>query len=393
MKIVYVENVRIPSERAHAYQIVQMCAWLSKFGHEVTLVNPARSKSDKDVFAFFGLPTGLFRHVTLHSWDPLSWDCFPFKAITYGLQRAAFIRALRGWASKNQADAWYTRDPAMLDALRDRVRAPWLLELHDAPDAQADRWERIKDHVAGFVVISNGLLLKLVELGIPKEKILVAPDGYDPELMQPSGNRAEARRSLHLPDDAFVAMYAGSFYPWKGVDLVVGSWDKTPEHCHLVCIGGPEQDRLRVEALVKPAVSSRVHILPAMERRDVVNLYTAADLALLPSSPEFDIGRLYTSPLKLFEYLAAGLPILASDVPSSHEVLDDRTARFYEPTEDGFIKTLQQACNDRAWLERARTEAPIVVKPYTWEARSRAVESKIKTVVASFPYQAPSTNI
>jgi len=376
MKIHYVENVRIPSERAHAYQIVQTCAWLAKCGAEVTLVNPARAKG-KDVFEAYGLPRYVFHHVTLESFDPLSWRRFPSKRLAYALQRRSFIRAFKEWSRDEHPDIWYTRDPAMVQAIAKPGRRI-ALELHDAPDSNPGRWERIRGSVSWFIVISNGLRDKLVSLGIPAERIHVAHDGYDPTDFGQLMSRDEARHSLGVPEDAFVAMYLGTFYPWKGVDLVVRGWAKTDERSHLVLIGGPDTDRKRLQDLVMPSTASRVHFIGQMGHRDAVRRLPAGDVALLTTSPEHEIGRSYTSPLKLFEYLAAGLPVLASDVPSSHEILDDSVARFYPSTEAGFAEALKHVTDDAAWRASASETAKQVVRPYTWEARTRGIYDFIR---------------
>ncbi|HWQ99435.1 MAG TPA: glycosyltransferase [Candidatus Methylomirabilis sp.] len=373
MKIIYVENVRVPSERAHAYQIVQTCAWLARFGHEVTLVNPSRA-GDADVFRAYGLPERLFAHVMLRAWDPLTSAPSFVKAAAYGLQRWAFVRAARQWVRSQQADAWYTRDPAMVDALGGTVAGPWALELHDAPNNDPARWARIRDRVQRFVVISNGLKQKLIELGVPAFRVCVAHDGYDPALFRTAGDRHAERTRLGIPDDAFVAIYTGSFYPWKGTDLVVRAWTRTNPTAHLVMLGGPDADRKRIAALIDPSALGRVHILSTVERSRTIAMLAIADVGLLTSSPTHAIGRDYTSPLKQFEYLAAGLPVLASDVPSSHEVLEARVARYYEPTEAGFASALASVLNDNAWRETVRVAAASVVAPYTWEARARIIE-------------------
>ncbi|MFH1078249.1 MAG: glycosyltransferase [Patescibacteria group bacterium] len=376
MNIIYVENVRIPSGRAHAYQIAQTCAWFGAIGADVTLVNPARAEG-KDVFAAYGLPRDGFRHVTLPSLDPLAWSWFPSKRLAYGFQRWAFVRALAAWSRDRHPDIWYTRDPAMVDVLT-RPDRRIALELHDAPDSNPKRWERIKERVTWFIVISDGLRGKLVSLGIPAERIRVAHDGYDPADFGTLIPREEARRSLDVPPDAFVAFYLGTFYPWKGVDLVVRAWAKTDPRMHLVLIGGPEADARRLKGLVAASSSTRVHLIPPKEHRDAVRLLPAADVALLTTSPDHEIGRSYTSPLKLFEYLAAGLPILASDVPSSHEVLDESVARFYPSTETGFVDALAAMAGDPTWRASASIEAKQVVRPYSWEARTRSIYDFIR---------------
>jgi glycosyltransferase involved in cell wall biosynthesis len=225
---------------------------------------------------------------------------------------------------------------------------------------------------------------RLAELGIPRDRILVVQDGYDPEEFMQRVSRADVRKELNLPADAFVALYGGSFYPWKGVDLAVQAWEKTPEQWHLVLVGGPEGDRARLEALIAPPVRSRVHILPMRPRADLVRLYPAADVALLTSSPNHTIAKQYTSPLKQFEYLAAGLPVVASDVPSSHEVLTDTTARFFKPSVDGFLSTMRAVAEDPAWRERASVTGPQCVLPFSWERRARSIADWMKTVVSAY---------
>jgi len=376
MKIIYVENVRIPSERAHAYQIVQQCAWMGREGHDVTLVNPNRT-GGKDVFSYFKLPDRWFTHVVLPTVDFLERAPLWLKPIAYRIQRATFIRNLKNWIKTQQADAWYTRDPAMVQALLDRGADRVFLELHHAPDMNRARWERIRNAVSGFIVITQGLRDRLLELGIPEERIHVAPDGYEPEEFQDHTSREEARKALGLPGGAFVVFYGGSFYPWKGLDMIVRSWAQTEAQAHLVLIGGPEPDADRLKKLVPDTAKDRIHILPRRERAELIRLYPAADLGLIASSADADVSARYTSPIKLFEYLAAGLPIIASDVPSSREALDERVAVFFKPTEEGFHHVLREVMDRPVWMRSAAETAPAYVRPYTWQARAEGISAWI----------------
>jgi glycosyltransferase involved in cell wall biosynthesis len=369
MKIIYVENVRVPSERAHAYQIVQTCAWLARFGHDVTLVNPDRA-GGMDISSVYGIPQGLFHHLTLRAWDPLtSWK--GMKKLAYALQRWAFTRALRKWARTQTAEVWMTRDTAMIDALRGVVRGSWILEHHDVPTAT--RWKRIASRVIGNVAISNGLAEALKGMGIPADRLTVAHDGYDPDEFHAPMLREDARHELGVPPNAFVVMYTGSFYAWKGVDLVVRAWAKTDANAHLVLIGGPDADRKRIESLIPDEAKDRVHLFPTQPRAKSLSLLSAADAGLLSSSPSSSIGKLYTSPLKQFEYLAAGLPLLASDVPSSHEILDNNVALFYPPTEQGVVQAVADLTARADWRAEAHKTAPSIAAPHTWEARTRDI--------------------
>jgi glycosyltransferase involved in cell wall biosynthesis len=371
MKINYIENVRVPSERAHAYQITTTCAWMAKLGHRVTLINPDRT--DQDVFAFFDWPKDLFTHVRIRSWDPLSRAPAFLKGIGYVLQRAAFIRHARSIVRSHEADVWYTRDLAMADACMGGTSAPWFIELHDEPTTNVERWNRVKHRIAGFVVISQGLRSRLIELGIAEHLIHMAPDGFEPREFERMGSRDALRDQFQIPRDAFGVFYSGSFYAWKGLDPVLQAWPKTNAHAHLVLLGGPDGERTRIERVIPADARARIHIIPALPRREGIAMYAIGDIGLLASSPNQEISRSYTSPLKLFEYLAAGLPVLASNVPSSRDVLTDEIARFFGSGEPEFLATLTAVQADQDWVKLASSRARAFVEPYSWEARTRKI--------------------
>src|SRR5512133_2262586 len=308
MKITYIENVRIPSERAHAYQITTTCAWMAKLGHQVVLVNPDRT--DRDVFEFFHWSKELFTHVRISCWDPLTWMPMKLKGIGYVLQRSSFIRHVRRFIKHHQSDVWYTRDLAMVDALIDSTQGRWFVELHDEPTMNMDRWNRVKNRVTGYVVISQGLRLRLIELGISADIIMVAPDGFEPREYERLQSSVDLRHQYHVPQDAFVVFYQGSFYPWKGVDDIIRLWNRTDASAHLVLMGGPAYEQARIEALIPKDARDRIHIIPTLPRVEGISTQPIGDIGLLASSPDQKIAHSYTSPLKQFEYLAAGLPIL-----------------------------------------------------------------------------------
>jgi glycosyltransferase involved in cell wall biosynthesis len=371
MNITYIENVRIPSERAHAYQITTTCAWMAKLGHHVTLVNPDRT--NEDVFAFFNWPKDLFTHVRIPCWDPLTYVPMKLKKIGYALQRASFVRRARRFVTDHHPDAWYTRDLAMIDALIDSTNAPWFLELHDEPTMNIDRWNRVKDHIAGFFVISQGLRSRLIELGIAQDRIMVAPDGFEPREFECLQSKTELRDRYHIPQSAFVVFYSGGFYEWKGLDAIVRLWSKTDANAHLVLLGGPAIERERLERLIDDSARSRVHVIPSLPRASAIVMYPIGDVGLLASSPDQKVGHSYTSPLKLFEYLAGGLPILASDVPSSHDVLTGDVAKFFGKGERSFLSALSTVQFDTKWVKLAHEKVQSFVAPYAWQERTRKI--------------------
>ena len=74
-----------------------------------------------------------------------------------------------------------------------------------------------------------------------------------------------------------------------------------------------------------------MELLPHRPHAEMPKLLASASVLVLPTSAKYPIGREQTSPIKAFEYLAAGKPIVVADVPSSREVFDEKTAIFFKP--------------------------------------------------------------
>lgn len=378
MKIVYVENARIPSERAHAYQTVQWCHWMGKMGHDITLVTPDRA-GGMDVHEYYQLSTKTFTHVILPTWDALTYKWLP-QRVSYVFQRLTFLRSLKTWAKGQSADVWYTRSTVMIRALHRLVRGAWALEVHDDPTTNAERWRRVQGIITLYIAISEGLKSKLERSGVKTDHILVAHDGVDIEAVDNAFSMGWRER-LSIPKDDGLFVYTGSLYPWKGVDMVVKHWVKMPADAHLVIVGGGKEDQKRLRGLASTA-APHIHFLSHLPRNDVFSLLKEADVGVLPTSDVYTIGREYTSPLKMFEYLAAGIPILARDVPSSREILTGQVARFFKD-ESSLKDAVVWIMEHEPWRADAAKLARSLASRYTWEARARAIATALQHSLSS----------
>lgn len=374
MKIIYVENVRMPSERVHAYQIAQTCAWFSRLGHTLTLVTPARTTGD--VCEYFHLEKSLFSHTRLWTLDALAWKWLS-KSLGFFIQRWTFSHSLRRWGASASADVWYTRDMEMVKALAGKGRNI-VLELHDASNLSHKRWNVVKREVHSYVVISSGIRDALIRKGIDAQDIFLAPDGYDPKDFTSLLSREEVRLVYGIPSDAFVALYVGNLYAWKGIDRIICLWHKTPSRAHLFIVGGSKGEISLCKSLIDESARDRVHFAGRLSHSDAMKVLSVGDIGLLPTAPNTDIGCLYTSPVKQFEYLAGGLPILASDLPSSHEILNASVARFYDASsEESTVSAIASIVDDVDWRSQASASAKELVRTYTWQARVEGIEKFI----------------
>ncbi|MFA5185796.1 MAG: glycosyltransferase [Patescibacteria group bacterium] len=383
LKICYAENARLPTEKAHGYQIMKTCEALAKQGLDVTLVHADRKNplAGKDPFEHYGVEK-TFKISKLPVWDILTDAPSFLWSFAFVIGRWSFTRSLKRWMkSRIECDVLYTRDPVVAQAfVESGTKKPIFLELHDSPLSNQGRWNRVKDKISGFIVITKGLKDLLISQGIPEEKICLSMDAFDPGEFVGLPDKAEARRRLKLDDGKIVFVYTGHLFPWKGIDSIASGFDKIPEGSEFVIVGGNLEDLERVKKLV-PSGAKNVRFTGRMPHAEALLWLAAADAAVLPTSAKFEIGRLYTSPIKLFEYLAAGLPVIASDVPSAHEVLDESMGIFFSPDDAGsFADALGKFVGYPDEVKKGISEACRKCSgSFTWEKRGEMISAFIKS--------------
>ena len=185
--------------------------------------------------------------------------------------------------------------------------------------------------VSGVIANSAGTAEAFQKAGF--QNVHVVRNGVDLERFENLPSRDELRDRMELPKDKTIVMYVGAFYAWKGVPLLLKAWRKhlaEDEDKELVLIGGtesefPEETRGTPHTLVIPHVQSS----------QISACLCAADILVLPNVPLTEESVRFTSPIKLFEYMASGRPIIASDLPSIREIASDEKGLFTKTGDAG----------------------------------------------------------
>lgn len=357
MKLAYIGHTHVPSSSASSVQVVKMCKAFASNSHNVRLFvpkSPIFQGSKKDTFNFYGINRTF-------DIDKVSTVPTSIGKVTYYFQ--AVIRAWR-----LNFDLIYSRSiiPCYISA---SLGIPTIFESH-APfenrrfgSFRNSILERtiLKEDFRALIVISSSLneyYSKRFE--DMSKKILTAHDGADP-----ISDSTEPKSF----DGSFNIGYVGNLYHGKGIDILQDVAQACPDiQFHIV---GEINTQLTNQP---PNLNFHGYIPHGEIPRYLIGLdvFLAPYEETVTPDERYDISN-WMSPLKIFEYMSAGKPIICSDIPVLHEILtDNETALLCDPNDInqwvGAIRKLENNKNLREELgNHARSE---FLENYTWDERA-----------------------
>ncbi|MBU1613492.1 glycosyltransferase, partial [Patescibacteria group bacterium] len=234
-------------------------------------------------------------------------------------------------------------------------------------------WEKAK----ALVVITSLIKEKLLENNIKLKNIIIAPDGVDLQDFSISISKEDARKKLALPLNKMIVLYSGSFlvYKWKGVETMLAAARQClRDDIVFVLVGGKEEEIDRLNK--KFGTLSNVLLISKKSYSEIPLYLKSADILVLPNEKDEPASSLYTSPLKLFEYMASDRPIVASDLPSIRDVLNSTRCVFFLPGNPrDLVDKVLLLLGDKDLQSRISTEITHAIKRYSWDIRARNILS------------------
>jgi glycosyltransferase involved in cell wall biosynthesis len=367
MKIVCIAASFITSNTANSIQVMKATHALAELEHSVTLLVPGEDAADWDALRRL---YGLQQEFEIE-WIPENlafrrYD-FAFKAVRRAQQ-----------LSPDLIYTWVLQ-AAVLSLSRG---IPTILELHDRVIGRLGPWlfRRFWRSKTAYRLLTNTSALRHVlvnafDLSPSPGQILTAPNGVELERYTDLPTPEEAREKLRLPQ-SFTVGYTGHFYAGRGMPLMLALAKALPE-LQFLWVGGQAedvgqwQDRLEAEGVQNVTLTGFVDnaLLPQYQ--------AAADVLLMPYGTRIagsggGNSAEIASPMKMFEYMAAGRPILTSDLPVIHEVLNEESAVFCSPEdvqtwEDALLALKDDPTRQHDLAVAART----AVREYSWQARAK----------------------
>lgn len=359
MKILYAANIRLPTEKAHGAQIMHAVASLVEKKCDVELVVPTRKNSiTDDAFTYYGIETQ-FPIRRLFSFDTVSFGRIGFMFQSFMFAVGAALYSLRD----NEA-VLYTRDEitAAIAIMCGKKKVFW--ESHDGS------WNVLAQftakHAAGMVTVTQGGKNFYIEKGVPVSKILTLPNGVDIERFKTNALVGDVRDRLSIPRDAFVALYVGALDGWKGVEALCEVSRILPKEVSVVVVGGYENQ-------IKKYANAYPNVLFAGPRpfTELPEILAAADVCVLPNTAKDRVSVTFTCPLKLLAYMAAGKPIVASDLPSIRELTGNDAALLVEPdNSEALAKGIMFLKENEGQREAFASFASMRVQKFSWDKRA-----------------------
>ncbi len=366
----------------------------------------ARNGASSEAFSACGLHANGFES---HQIEPgkrpyLFWESL---VLSYNLRFAIAVRAqLRGRRPRvlYQRHMPFTYAGALLSSW---LRVPLILEFNASNVWVAQHWDPVHfgswlricedvslAHAWLIVVVSEVLRDELVAGGISESRILVNPNGVDPDFFAPGRGGRKVRQQLGVTQDDVLVGFIGTFGPWHGVKVLQQAIEDL--------LRGPVADKERLrfvlvgEGLLYPEVRNKlkefcaagsVSFTGLIPHDQIPSYLDACDILV---SPHISLPgrRFFGSPTKLFEYMAMGKAIVASRLDQLAQVLQhNQTAWLVEP---GNIEELTSAitllAGDPELRERLGRNARVAaMEKHSWPQNAQRVLARVYADTSTAP--------
>jgi len=385
LKIVYITNARLPTEKAHGVQILKMIQAFSGLGNQTILIHPKRHQKEishkTNVFKFYGIEK-TFEVKPLKFVDPYIFRPFMpkflYRFFSFLIDFMWGIFAVN-YSKKYNPDFLIFRDNTPFGLFFSYLlRIPSVIEFHDMPPFISKRIFKFvlkRSKIIKCFGVTKKLSSDLENyFGFDKNVIKVLHDAVD---LEEFINKPEINNTSSKP----ILTYCGSLSYEKGTDLLIEAASKL-EGFQIIIVGGLDADVKIYSEKARNLNINNIRFIGQVLPFEVVNYLNSSDILLLPSSGKSKKSREYTSAMKLFEYLATGVPIVASDIPSNTEILTENKncILFNSDDSDNLSQEVKKLWKDYSLREKISKNSIELSRQFTWKNRCKVIIEEIREI-------------
>ena len=402
--IIYLTLATLLGKKASTMQTIRMCDALARSGCKVYLLTPVNLKSLTTYYSKireFYATTATFTLIPLI--PPLIWtrskklNVIIHLSVSslYVIACSILAKILKKLASQDVFI--FIRTPlllALLQVLRPlNKRTMIVYECHDDIKYEISTLGKLKPFFmrglenASLIVCTTKFLTRQVKNLIRSEKpVITLYNSYDERIFtRPIGDAQVLKSKLELPRDKYIVAYVGQLWAWKRPEFIIDAFRFVKDDdIVLLFVGGSKQDVLRLKEYSKKRKIKNV-IFKGFVRPSVVPKYLKAADCLIHYTPSTGLLRSY-SPLKIFEYMAVGKPILAPRQPWIEEVLKDgeNALLFDEKSPRDLAEKIMLLKNDKELANYICRKAKLESLKYTYEKRAEMLVEALKGLLKDF---------
>lgn len=382
MRILYVASgMQIPGSHGGSVHALELCRALSRAGHEVHLTslppdNPVDAAVDLDGVLLHPLRT----RPLIAQFDMFHWR--EVKRLAGQIGPDIIVERFYTFGGRGLIAAAQLGLPAVLEV--NSPALPYPGSLRDWLDSLTlikpiHRWRQwMLGQARRYYATSELLLPEHL-----RDRTTVIVNGVNCQLFRP-GEPAPDKGPLRL-------VHVSSFRAWHGtVDLARAFGDAVQKGADLemICLGdGPELQRAK-RAADEAGAGNRIQFKEAIRHVDVPGYLAAAHVGLAPFNPDqfraLELGWFW-SPIKLFEYMAAGLAIVTADIPELRQLMPEGVARFYPPGDVAALATMLAGLPESRPAVRSMGETGrrLVEERFTWDHQAIRVVGVLNDAIAA----------
>lgn len=363
---------RFPSEKAASLFAAKSSEAFADERYNVVLLVPRRLGVNRnDPYSFYGIRKN-FRTVYLPTLDLFGVPVISRMAFYISLVVFSFSVLMYILIRSDRSGIIYSNEhlPLLLASL---VRRNTFYEIHDMPERNRFFYGLLLRRIKGMIVTNRWKLETIARVfKISHAKLFYEPNAVEIADFDIIATKEEARKKLGIKTQTPTVLYTGHLYSWKGVETLVHAGELVGDRVSIYVVGGTEKDVLRFRE--EFGHIPNLHIIGHRPHNEIPLWQKAADVVVLPNTAREDISKYYTSPMKLFEYMASKRPIVATDIPSIREILDDTRAIIITPDDsEAMARGIINALEGHDLTNRITDTAYRFVMLHTWEKRAKRV--------------------